>query len=65
MWIFEGYAMIDPILFFPPTFFIQLLIMSFVMEMQVDDSYCRAFKENGRVMKGIRKQSKSELYNPD
>lgn len=61
MWIFEGYAMIDPILFFPPTFFIQLLIMSFVMEMQVDDSYCRAFKENGRVMKGIRKQSKSEF----
>lgn len=63
MWIFEGYAMIDPILFFPPTFFIQLLIMSFVMEVQVDDFSCRAFKENGKIMKAIGKQKDTFTIN--
>lgn len=57
MWIFEGYAMIDPILFFPPTFFIQLLIMAFSMDICVDDYKSFAIKPNGKLMKMIEKNS--------
>lgn len=37
MAIFEGYAMIDPILFIPPTFFIMLLILSVAVEQAAPD----------------------------
>lgn len=54
MWIFEAYAMIDPIFFIPPTFFIQLLIMSFAMENSVDDLSSLAFKEG--LLRKLHKQ---------
>lgn len=41
MVIFEAYGMVDPVLFFPPTYFIILLTMSFAVEQAMPEESCR------------------------